>query len=261
MYLNYVMYWARQRCRRAHLAFLPRSWHQGLWGEQGGKVCLAVVVGEAPPKGLILGTGPGVVYVEPPAAVPLNNELGIARAEAASAEEAVLWRLTGQVADVVDSLQQALHAVCLPFLFSPPRPSPDLAPPLLSFDCIGKDTEKLKSRPSVFCPFVLFSFPLTFRLSFWCLSLPCVMCLLQSKQLFLFFTASLLFRVLCLFSFSPPSMIRSSLSSPFQSLSAVSHAFIQRITCRPTQHLRCTFPPLHLFSAFPLSVPSVRIYT
>jgi hypothetical protein len=87
------------------------QWSVG--GIQAGKICLAVPVGDNPPKGLILGTGPGIVYVEPPAAVPLNNELAAARGEAAAAEEAVLWKLTGQVADAADTLQQALDAVGL----------------------------------------------------------------------------------------------------------------------------------------------------
>jgi hypothetical protein len=82
----------------------------GMWG-QGGRMCVAMAVGDSPPRGLILGTGAGVVYVEPPAAVPLNNELGAARAEAAAAEEAVLWGLTGQVADAEETLQRALDAV------------------------------------------------------------------------------------------------------------------------------------------------------
>lgn len=71
--------------------------------------------GAAPPKGVLLGSTPGgaIVYFEPPAAVPLNNELAAARGEAYAAEEAVLWRVTGAVMDVVDSLQHILDTVWL----------------------------------------------------------------------------------------------------------------------------------------------------
>jgi dsDNA-specific endonuclease/ATPase MutS2 len=37
------------------------------------------------------------LYIEPPSAVPLNNELIAARGELLTAEEAVLLALTGQV--------------------------------------------------------------------------------------------------------------------------------------------------------------------
>jgi len=48
---------------------------------------------------LMLGSSPGggLMYVEPPAAVSLNNELAAARGECYSAEEEVLWDLTGRL--------------------------------------------------------------------------------------------------------------------------------------------------------------------
>lgn len=82
---------------------------------QGNRLCLAVPGGETPPRGVLLGksTGGGIQYVEPAAAVSLNNELAAARGEAFAAEEAVLWRLTGLVMDVTDSLQHILNVVWL----------------------------------------------------------------------------------------------------------------------------------------------------
>lgn len=49
--------------------------------------------------------------MEPPAAVPLNNELAAARGELYGAEEAVLWRLTGDVGDARYALQDTLDKV------------------------------------------------------------------------------------------------------------------------------------------------------
>lgn len=49
--------------------------------------------------------GGGLMYVEPPAAVSLNNELAAARGECYGAEEEVLWDLTGQMMGVLDELQ------------------------------------------------------------------------------------------------------------------------------------------------------------
>lgn len=51
------------------------------------------------------------MYIEPTAAVPLNNDLAAARGEAYAAEESVLWRLTGSVMEVLDSLQHNLDLV------------------------------------------------------------------------------------------------------------------------------------------------------
>jgi hypothetical protein len=50
-------------------------------------------------------------YIEPAAAVPLNNDLGAARGELAAAEEAVLWRLTGRVAGAILALESTLDRV------------------------------------------------------------------------------------------------------------------------------------------------------
>ena len=49
--------------------------------------------------------------MEPPSAVPLNNELAAVRGEAAAAEENVLWKLTGQVIDNLEDMQRALDNV------------------------------------------------------------------------------------------------------------------------------------------------------
>lgn len=82
--------------------------------EYGGRMCIAVPASpDGPPRGILLGSGPGgsTWYVEPAAAVPLNNELAGAKGELAAAEEAVLWRLTGKVGDREEDLSHALHAV------------------------------------------------------------------------------------------------------------------------------------------------------
>ena len=82
--------------------------------EYGGRMCIAVPASlDGPPRGILLGSGPGgsTWYVEPAAAVPLNNELFGAQGELAAAEEAILWRLTGKVGDKEEDLSRALHAV------------------------------------------------------------------------------------------------------------------------------------------------------
>lgn len=79
---------------------------------QGGRMCVVVPVSaDAPPKGILLGSSAGCLYVEPPAAVALNNDLAAARGEAATAAEAVLWRLTGDVIDAVSDLERLLDVV------------------------------------------------------------------------------------------------------------------------------------------------------
>ncbi len=74
---------------------------------------MAAAVGDGAPRGILLGASGagGLQFVEPPAAVPLNNELAAARAEALAADEAVLWRLTGRVADAEADLRRALDVV------------------------------------------------------------------------------------------------------------------------------------------------------
>lgn len=74
---------------------------------------MAVPSSEAQPKGIVLGgsSSAGVLYVEPQAAVPLNNDLAAARGEAYAAVENVLWKLTGLIADAVEDMQQALDTV------------------------------------------------------------------------------------------------------------------------------------------------------
>ena len=80
---------------------------------QSGRLCLAVPSSEAQPKGIVLGgsSSAGVLYVEPQAAVPLNNDLAAARGEAYAAVENVLWKLTGLIADTIEDVQQALDTV------------------------------------------------------------------------------------------------------------------------------------------------------
>ncbi len=72
---------------------------------------MAVAAAEKPPRGVLLGSAAGIIYLEPPAAVPLNNELAAARGEAYAAEEAVLWRLTGLVVDADEDVRRALEIV------------------------------------------------------------------------------------------------------------------------------------------------------
>ncbi len=62
---------------------------------------------------MLLGTsqGGGVVYVEPPAAVPLNNELAAARGEAYSAADDVLFSLTGKLMGVLPEVEET-YKVC-----------------------------------------------------------------------------------------------------------------------------------------------------
>lgn len=58
----------------------PSQRTQGMM-PQGGRLCVAVAAGEGAPRGVVLGGGGpgGGLYLEPPAAVPLNNELAAAR--------------------------------------------------------------------------------------------------------------------------------------------------------------------------------------
>lgn len=81
--------------------------------EKNGRICLAApVTPEGPPKGMVLlGTATGTMYLESPAAVPINNELAGARGEAAAAEEAVLWQLTGRVQDCASVLRATLNVI------------------------------------------------------------------------------------------------------------------------------------------------------
>lgn len=94
-----------QKCRPCEIG------QDGL--SQGSRLCLAVPGGGAQPKGVLLGSSPGgsILYIEPPAAVPLNNDLAAARGEAYAAEEAVLWRVTGEVMGEIDMLQHSLDTV------------------------------------------------------------------------------------------------------------------------------------------------------
>ncbi|BDA49511.1 Endonuclease MutS2 [Coccomyxa sp. Obi] len=102
----------RGRCRtiEGRLRSLLKGF-QGEVSEQSGRLCVAVSPADKPPKGVMLGSSGGVLYLEPPAAVPLNNELAAARGEAYAAEEAVLWRVTGLIVDAEDDVRRALELV------------------------------------------------------------------------------------------------------------------------------------------------------
>lgn len=67
---------------------------------------------------MCLWPGGGAFYIEPPSAVPLNNELAAVRGEAAAAEDNVLWQLTGQIIDNVEDMQRALDNVSMAGLFA-----------------------------------------------------------------------------------------------------------------------------------------------
>ncbi|KAF5837995.1 hypothetical protein DUNSADRAFT_3588 [Dunaliella salina] len=82
--------------------------------EQGGRVCVAMAGGSKLSAGsLMLGSSPGggLMYVEPPGAVSLNNELAAARGECYSAEEDVLWSLTNQMMGVLEELERMYEVV------------------------------------------------------------------------------------------------------------------------------------------------------
>lgn len=75
-------------------------------------MCVVVPQGsDNVPKGILLGSNGGFLYVEPQAAVSLNNDLAAARGEAAAAAETMLWRLTGDVIDAASDLQHLLDVV------------------------------------------------------------------------------------------------------------------------------------------------------
>lgn len=93
-------------CQDRRLTSLGELW-------QSGRLCVAVSPADKPSKGVMLGSSGGVLYLEPPAAVPLNNELAAARGEANAAEEAVLWRVTGLIVDAEEDVRRALELVRL----------------------------------------------------------------------------------------------------------------------------------------------------
>ena len=81
---------------------------------QGGRICLAVPAsGDMSSRGMLLGSSPGggMMYIEPASCVPINNELAAARGKAKAAEEAVLWRLTGGIADEMANIEACYHLV------------------------------------------------------------------------------------------------------------------------------------------------------
>lgn len=61
---------------------------------------------------MALGASPGggILFVEPPSVVSLNNELAAARAEALAAEEAVLWELSGRLMVCLDDVEAVRRA-------------------------------------------------------------------------------------------------------------------------------------------------------
>ena len=83
-------------------------------------MCVAVSASDSQPKGVLLGTMASglATYIEPSAAVPLNNERSVVKAEMWAAEEEVLWMLTGLLADALEDVARALEVV------SPPPPFP-----------------------------------------------------------------------------------------------------------------------------------------
>lgn len=92
-----------------------KSKHSG-FSLQSGRLCVVLPASQqGPPKGILLGSSPGggAFYIEPPSAVPLNNDLAAAKGEAAAAVEKVLWQLTGRIIDNQDDLQASLDMVRL----------------------------------------------------------------------------------------------------------------------------------------------------
>eukprot|EP00198_Chlamydomonas_reinhardtii_P000810 XP_001690145.1 predicted protein [Chlamydomonas reinhardtii] len=103
----------RVKAIQSRLASMLKG-YGGEVSDRGGRMCVALPGGtKAPSGGVLLGSAPGgsLVYVEPAAAVAMNNELGAARAEAQAAEEQVLWNLTGLVMGCLDELQDAYRTV------------------------------------------------------------------------------------------------------------------------------------------------------
>lgn len=66
---------------------------------------------KVPAGSMLLGSSPGgaLSYVEPPAAVPLNNELVAALGEAATAEEEVLYDLSARLMGVQQEVEAAFE--------------------------------------------------------------------------------------------------------------------------------------------------------
>ncbi|KAK9866014.1 hypothetical protein WJX84_002049 [Apatococcus fuscideae] len=87
--------------------------HPGEATEHGGRMCVAVSASDSQPKGVLLGTMASglATYIEPSAAVPLNNERSVVKAEMWAAEEEVLWMLTGLLADALEDVARALEVV------------------------------------------------------------------------------------------------------------------------------------------------------
>ncbi|GIL91154.1 hypothetical protein Vretifemale_18815, partial [Volvox reticuliferus] len=103
---------ARVKAIQSRLAALLKG-YGGEVSDRGGRMCVAVPAGTKISNGVLLGSSPGgsLQFVEPPAAMGLNNELGAARAEAQAAEEAVLWQLTGLVLGSLEELESTFRIV------------------------------------------------------------------------------------------------------------------------------------------------------
>ena len=88
--------------------------YPGEVSERGGRMCVAAPAGTKLNNAALLGTSPGggLSYLEPAALVGLNNELLAARAEAMSAEEGVLWELTGRLMGCLDDVQLVRVFLC-----------------------------------------------------------------------------------------------------------------------------------------------------
>ncbi|KAK9807992.1 hypothetical protein WJX73_000666 [Symbiochloris irregularis] len=88
--------------------------HSGEVSEQGGRMCVAVLASDDPSsRGMLLGStaGGSMMFIEPPSAVNLNNELAAARGRAKTAEDAILWKLTGAIAEDMYNIESCYHTV------------------------------------------------------------------------------------------------------------------------------------------------------
>lgn len=104
------------RTLESRLGSILRGYQLGEASTQSGRMCIAMLSGiKAPTGSMLLGSAPGgsIVYVEPPGVVPLNNELGAARAMAESAEDDVLQDLTGRLMGVLIEGEQSLEVIGL----------------------------------------------------------------------------------------------------------------------------------------------------
>eukprot|EP00873_Tetraselmis_striata_P044957 jgi/Tetstr1/465221/TSEL_009927.t1 len=108
----------RARQRVASLEGRVKGILKGYPGEailHNGRWCVAVSdPSTIAAKALVVGSSSGgaVTYIEPQAAVPINNDIAQAMGLASAAEEAALWKLTGEVMEVEQEVSAALATVC-----------------------------------------------------------------------------------------------------------------------------------------------------